>query len=83
MSTQLYARNLPADVSEDDIRKALQYHGKINKIEFMADARKETDRKVALITLDVSAYEGEQIAEKFNGRIVGGEPITLYASLHE
>jgi hypothetical protein len=83
MSTQLYARNLPAEASEEDIRKALRYHGKILKVEFVADARKDTDRKVAMITLDVSRYEAEQIAEKFNGRIVAGEPITLYAALHE
>jgi hypothetical protein len=53
---------------------------------YAPDRRRDDAQKIILcgeITLDVSRYEAEQIAEKFNGRIVAGEPITLYAALHE
>ena len=83
MTSMLYARNLPADVTEDDLRRALEHHAKITKVEFMPDTRKDTDRKVAMISLEVPTFDAELIAEKFNGRIVGGEPITLYATLHD
>lgn len=82
MPATLYARNLPADVGEEDIRRALEHHGQITSVEFMADANTGTDRKVAMITMDVPLFEAEVIAEKFNGRIVRGQPITLYAAMH-
>lgn len=83
MSSMLYARNLPANVTEDDVRRALENHAKITKVEIVPDTRKDTDRKVAMISLEVPRFDAELIAEKFNGRIVGGEPISLYATMHD
>ena len=83
MASMLYARNLPAEATEDDVRRVLEHHGKIIDIEFLPDARKDTDRKVALIRMDLPHYETEMIAEKFNGRIVRGQRIRMYATMHE
>ena len=79
----IYVRNLPAGVAEEDIREALEHHAKIVSIEITDDINKETDRKGAAIKLDMPRYDAEQLATRFNGRIVGGEPITLFVPLHD
>ena len=79
----IYARNLPAGVAEDDIREALEHHAKIESIEITDDVNEETDRKTARILVDMPRYDAEQLATRFNGRIVSGEPITLFVPLHD
>mgnify|MGYP001550206167 CR=1 FL=1 len=79
----IYARNLPAGVTEDDIMKALEHHAKIESIEITDDVNTETDRKTARIVLDMPLYDAEQLADRFQGRIVGGEAIRLYVPLHD
>ncbi len=83
MASLIYVRNLPAEATEDDIRRVLEHHGRIIDVEFVPDARENTDRKVAMIKLDLPHYDAELIAEKFNGRIVRGERISMYATMHD
>ncbi len=82
MST-IYVRNLPAEATEEQIREALEHHAKIDAIEFVKDPNESTDRKQARITLDMPRYDAEELATRFNGRIVGGDPITLFVPLHD
>lgn len=79
----IYVRNLPANVAEEDIKKALEHDAKIVSIEITDDVNTETDRKGARILLDMPRYDAEKLATRFNGRIVGGEPITLIVPLHD
>jgi len=83
MSVSIYVRNLPAGAEEEDIREALQNHAKIESIEFLDDSNPDTDRKMALVKIDMPRYDAEQLATRFTGRIVGGEPITLFVPLHD
>ncbi len=81
--TTIYVRNLPAGATEEQIREALEHHAMINAIEFVDDPNASTDRKQARITVDMPHFDAEQLATRFNGRIVGGEPITLFVPLHD
>ena len=79
----VYVRNLPGGATEDDIKEALEYHAKIETIEFVPDPREDTDRKQARIQLDMPRFDAEELAVRFDGRIVRGEPIRVIVPLHE
>lgn len=83
MTSTVYVRNLPENASEDDIRGALENHAMIDSIEFIADSNPETKRKMARVIMDMPHYDAEQLATRFNGRVVRGEPITVFAPLHD
>ena len=83
MSVSVYIRNLPAGAREEHIREALQNHAKIESIEFIDDTNPDTDRKMALVKMDMPRFEAEELATRFTGRIVRGEPITLFVPLHD
>ena len=83
MSVSVYIRNLPAGAREEQIREARQTHAKIESIAVVDDTNPDTDRKMALVKMDMPRFEAEELATRFNGRIVEGEPITLFVPLHD
>lgn len=72
----LLIRNLPNRVDDARLREVLGEH-QVTNIEYQDDPNPNTSDRQALVTLDMPAYEAEQLANKYNGMILEGRQVRI------
>ena len=82
LATEIFVRNLPDGTSEEFLHEFLADSVKILKIQFLPDPNPNTTSCQASILVDLPLYDAEQLASRFNGRIVGGHTLQVMASLY-
>ncbi len=75
MATMLI-RNLPDRVDDARLREVLGEQ-RVTNIEYQDDPNPKTSDRQALVTLDMPAYEAEQLANKYNGMILEGRQVRI------
>jgi hypothetical protein len=75
MATMLI-RNLPNRVDDARLREVFGEH-QVTNIEYQDDPNPNTSDRQALVTLDMPAYEAEQLANKFNGMVLEGRKVRI------
>lgn len=82
MATEIFVRNLPDGTNEEFLQEFLSDSAKILKIQFLPDPNPNTTGCQASILVDLPRYDAEQLASRFNGRIVDGHTLQVIASLY-
>ena len=72
----LLIRNLPDRVDAARLQEVLGPHA-VQSIEFRDDPNPKTSLRQAIVTLDMSPFEAERIAAKYQGMILDGRAIRL------
>ena len=75
MATMLI-RNLPDRADEARLREVLG-DDRVRAIEFQEDPNPNTSQRQALVDLDMSAYDAEQLARKYQGMILEGRELRI------
>jgi len=81
MSATIVIRNLPDEADESQIRAAIAEALKIENLELLPDKGTSGTKRLAIVQVDMPMYEAEALAQKWNGRIIGGRPIQVAATL--
>jgi cold-inducible RNA-binding protein len=76
MSTKLYVGNLPADITEDDLRKMLSEHGPVNEIAVIMDKLTGRARGFAFVTMNTQEAANAAI-QALNGKEWKGRALTV------
>jgi RNA recognition motif-containing protein len=82
MPTEVFIRNLPDGTTEEFLREFLSNSVEIIEIKFISDPNPNTTDCQALVLVDLPHYDAEQLANRFNGRIVDGHTLRVVASLY-
>ena len=69
-------RNLPDKIDDARLREVLG-ESQVTNIEYQDDPNPNTSARQALVTLDMPAYEAEQIANKYNGMVLDGKALRI------
>jgi RNA recognition motif-containing protein len=70
-------RNLPDRVDESRLTEVLGGPERVTSIEFKEDPNPTTSLRQAIVTLDMTPYEAEQIVTKYQGMILEGRPMRI------
>jgi hypothetical protein len=70
-------RNLPDRVDESRLTEVLGGPERVTSIEFKEDSNPTTSLRQAIVTLDMTPYEAEQIVTKYQGMILEGRPMRI------
>jgi hypothetical protein len=81
MSATIVNRNLPDELAEPELRERLSRTLKISDLELVADKGTGMTSRQAVVKVDMPMFEAEALAQKWNGRIVEGRPLRVFASL--
>ena len=81
MATEIFIRNLPNGTTEEFLREFLSNTVEIVEIKFLPDPNPNTSDCQALVVVDLAHYDAEQLANRFNGRIIDGHTLRVVASL--
>ena len=82
MATEVFIRNLPDGTTEEFLREFLANVAEITEIKFIPDPNPNTSDCQAMVVVDLPHYDAEQLANRFNGRIVDGHTLRVVASLY-
>jgi RNA recognition motif-containing protein len=82
MATEVFIRNLPDGTTEEFLREFLANAAEITEIKFIPDPNPNTSDCQAMVVVDLPHYDAEQLANRFNGRIVDGHTLRVVASLY-
>lgn len=81
MASTIVIRNLPDDITEEKLLKAMGEFLPVGKLEIMDDPNESTSDKQAVVHADCSTFEAEKFAQRFNGRVIAGRKIAVSAML--
>jgi len=83
MSTEVFIRNLPDGTTEEFLQEFLANTAEIIEIKFIPDPNPNTSDCQAMVVVDLPHFDAEQLANRFNGRIVDGHTLRVVASLYQ
>lgn len=75
--TTLIIRNLPDKATEDRLRELFGGEDLVGDIEIMDDPNPKTTARQALLTLNMSTYEAEQLAKRYRGMVIDGYDVRI------
>ena len=70
-------RNLPDRITEDRLRELFGGEGLVKEIDIRDDPNPNTADRQAILTLEMSAYEAEQLAKRYQGMVIDGHDIRI------
>lgn len=82
MAVEIYVRNLPENMNEESLKGILPETLDIREISFLDDPNPNTTEHMAVILVEMPFYDAEQLANRYNGRIVDGKELRVVASLY-
>jgi len=81
MAATIVIRNLPDEADEAQIRATIAETLSIEDLELLPDKGTSGTKRLAIVQVDMPMHEAEQLAQRWNGRIIGGRPIQVAATL--
>lgn len=81
MSATILIRNLPDEPDESQLREAIAETLRIEELELVPDEGTSCTSRIAVVQVDMPIHQAEELAQKWNGRIVAGRPIWVTATL--
>ena len=81
MSATILIRNLPDEADETQIREAVAETLRVEELELVPDKGTSCTSRIAIVQVDMPIHEAEDLAQRWNGRIVAGRPIQVTATL--
>ncbi|KAK2993627.1 hypothetical protein RJ640_028971 [Escallonia rubra] len=73
---RLYVGNIPRTVNNDELRRIVEEHGAVEKVEVMYDKYSGRSRRFAFVTM-VTVEDANAAIEKLNGTQIGGRDIKV------
>ncbi|GAB2260882.1 hypothetical protein Droror1_Dr00011737 [Drosera rotundifolia] len=73
---KLYVGNIPRDLDNEGLRKVVEEHGEVEKVEVMYDKYTERSRRFAFVTMK-TVDDANATIEKLNGTEIGGRKIAV------
>ncbi|UCC15608.1 MAG: RNA-binding protein [Gammaproteobacteria bacterium] len=70
-------RNLPYRITEDRLRELFGGEVLVKDIDIQDDPNPNTADRQAILTLEMSAYDAEQLAKRYQGMVIEGRDVRI------
>jgi hypothetical protein len=77
MTATIIIRNLSDELDEPDLRQRLSETLKIEQMELVPDKGAGMTSRQAIVKVDMPLFEADELAQRWNGRIVGGRELRV------